>query len=82
MRTKLLRENKVMGMLYNCYKCSGGGGLPSPYALKAEDIDLLIPIDDPNCDPWRYESYTYTVRIALKNDGALSPPLCRVEKRK
>ena len=58
--------------VYDPYKCTTGGG-KDPYALKTENINLLIPVQDPNCDPWRNETYTYTVQIPLKNDGVSAP---------
>ncbi len=69
--------------VYDPNKCSSRGAaqfpmvynqFPMVYNIEGKEADLRIaPIDDPNCDPWVTETYIYTVRVPLKNDGVLSP---------
>lgn len=62
--------------VYDPNKCSSRGAVlfPTVYDIEGKEADLRIaPIDDPNCDPWVTETYTYTVQVPLKNDGVFSP---------
>ena len=62
--------------VYDPTICREGGRGPAPvlYAYAAEGT-IITHFEDggENCDPFRYESFSYVAKIPLKNDGVTTP---------